>query len=77
MFTKRFFDMPLINVALSHIANYPVPLALTYAWNFGSLAGLSLLIQIISGLFLAMYYVPHTNEAFDSLQHIMRDVKWG
>jgi ubiquinol-cytochrome c reductase cytochrome b subunit len=61
----------------SHIVNYPTPINLNYFWSFGSLAGISLVVQIITGLFLAMHYCPHIDYAFDSVEHIMRDVKYG
>ena len=61
----------------SHLFHYPTPICLTYAWSFGSLAGLSLVIQIVSGVFLSMFYVPHIDYAFDSIEYIMRDVKNG
>jgi ubiquinol-cytochrome c reductase cytochrome b subunit len=60
-----------------HLFHYPTPICLTYAWSFGSLAGLSLVIQIISGIVLSMYYIPHIDYAFDSIEFIMRDVKNG
>jgi ubiquinol-cytochrome c reductase cytochrome b subunit len=50
---------------------------LSYAWNFGSLAGLCLILQIITGIFLAMHYTPETSLAFASIEHIMRDVQYG
>jgi ubiquinol-cytochrome c reductase cytochrome b subunit len=46
-------------------------------WNFGSLAGITLVIMILSGIFLAMHYVPHVDKAFDSVERIMRDVNSG
>lgn len=58
-------------------ADYEVPKNLNYAWNFGSLAGLALIIQILTGLFLAMQYTPHVLHAFDSVEKIMRDVNYG
>jgi len=61
----------------SHIIHYPTPLNLNYAWSFGSLSGLCLIIQIITGLFLAMHYTPHIDLAFSSVEHIMRDVNNG
>jgi len=61
----------------SHILNYPTPININYLWSFGSLAGLSLVIQIITGIFLAMHYTPHVDLAFDSVEHIMRDVNYG
>ena len=61
----------------SHILSYPTPKNLNYAWSFGSIAGLCLVIQIISGLFLAMHYTPHLDYAFASVEHIIRDVQYG
>jgi len=61
----------------SHIIHYPTPINLNYAWSFGALAGICLVIQIISGIFLAMHYTPHIDLAFSSVEHIMRDVKYG
>ncbi|MBA8667784.1 cytochrome b/b6 [Holosporaceae bacterium 'Namur'] len=62
---------------IKHNAEYQTPKNLNYAWNFGSLAGLALVIQILTGLFLAMQYTPHVKMAFDSVEHIMRDVNYG
>jgi len=56
---------------------YPVPRNLNYFWNFGVLAGIALTIQIVSGIVLAMHYVPSGTEAFASTEHIMRDVNQG
>ena len=56
---------------------YEVPRNINYLWNFGFLAGLCLVIQIVSGVILAMHYGGDTKVAFDSTEHIMRDVNWG
>lgn len=56
---------------------YEVPRNLNYFWNFGFLAGMCLMIQIVTGVVLAMHYAPNTLVAFDSTEHIMRDVNWG
>ncbi|MBA4161834.1 MAG: cytochrome b [Novosphingobium sp.] len=56
---------------------YEVPRNLNYFWNFGFLAGLCLVIQIVSGVILAMHYGGDTSVAFNSTEHIMRDVNWG
>ena len=56
---------------------YPSPKNLSYLWNFGSLAGIALVIQIVTGIVLAMHYVPHGDMAFDSVERIMRDVNYG
>ena len=61
----------------SHIIHYPTPVTLTYAWSFSSLAGICLVIQMISGIFLAMHYTPNIDLAFSSVEYIMRDVKNG
>jgi len=69
------------NVLLSAINNsfYDslLPLNLNYWYNFGSLLGLCLVIQIVSGILLAMHYVPNIELAFDSVEHIMRDLNYG
>jgi ubiquinol-cytochrome c reductase cytochrome b subunit len=61
----------------SHIVSYPTPVNLNYMWSFGSTAGICLVIQIITGIFLAMHYTPHVDLAFNSVEHIMRDVNNG
>jgi ubiquinol-cytochrome c reductase cytochrome b/c1 subunit len=58
-------------------SKYPTPRNLNYWWNFGSIAGICLVIQILTGIFLAMHYTPHTSLAFDSVERIMRDVNYG
>jgi len=61
----------------SHVIHYPTPITLTYAWSFGSLAGICLVIQMLSGIFLAMHYTPNIELAFNSVEYIMRDVPNG
>jgi ubiquinol-cytochrome c reductase cytochrome b subunit len=61
----------------NHIIIYPTPINLSYAWSFGAIAGICLVVQILSGIFLAMHYVPHIDFAFESVEHIMRDVNNG
>jgi quinol-cytochrome oxidoreductase complex cytochrome b subunit len=56
---------------------YPAPASLNYFWNFGSLALICLVLQILTGIFLAMHYVPNADLAFLSVEHIMRDVNYG
>ena len=58
-------------------SGYPAPRNLNYWWNFGSLAGLVLVIMIVTGIVLAMQYTPHVDYAFDSVERIMRDVNAG
>jgi quinol-cytochrome oxidoreductase complex cytochrome b subunit/NADH:ubiquinone oxidoreductase subunit 3 (subunit A) len=71
-----FTDVATIRM-YTYIIKYPTPKNLNYMWNYGSMAGLFLVVQIISGLFLTMYYIPHVDYAFDSVDHIMRDVTLG
>ncbi|MCG6119162.1 MAG: cytochrome b/b6 [Blastomonas sp.] len=58
-------------------AGYPVPRNLNYFWNFGVLAGIALVMQIVTGIIMAMHYAPNALVAFDSTEHIMRNVNWG
>nr|AFP82108.1 cytochrome b [Formica sanguinea] len=67
----------LINFMKMSLMNLPSPVNISYLWNFGSLLGLFLMIQIISGFFLSMHYCPNTNFAFSSIIHIMQNVKLG
>ena len=66
------------SILFNHIISYPTPVNLSYIWSFGSLSGLALVIQIISGFLLSLHYVPDIETAFACVeQHIMRDVKNG
>ncbi len=58
-------------------SSYPTPRNLNYWWNYGSLAGLVLVIMMVTGIMLAMQYTPHVTLAFDSVERIMRDVNSG
>jgi quinol-cytochrome oxidoreductase complex cytochrome b subunit len=69
--------LPFLNFVQKELHEYPTPRNLSYLWNFGSLAGLMLVIMIITGIFLAMHYTPHVDHAFDSVEHIMREVNYG
>ena len=73
----RWNKNSLLSFVDSHIINYPTPVNLNYMWSFGSTAGLCLVIQIVTGIFLAMHYTPHIDYAFSSVEHIMRDVNNG
>lgn len=68
---------PLLDTLYRSVVTYPAPANLTYLWNFGVYALLCLAIQIATGLFLAMHYVPDQTLAFASVEHIMRDVNAG
>jgi ubiquinol-cytochrome c reductase cytochrome b subunit len=77
--TRRLsiLKQPLFSTLNDHLIDYPTPSNLSYWWNFGSLAGICLIIQILTGVFLAMHYTPHVDLAFLSVEHIMRDVTGG
>nr|AWP39919.1 cytochrome b [Clydonella sawyeri] len=68
---------PLISVLHHSGVTYPVPASISYLWNFGSLALFCLVIQLVTGIFLAMHYAANTELAFLSVEHIMRDVNYG
>ena len=73
-FLKTNIIFRLVN---SYIVDSPQPINISYLWNFGSLLGVCLVLQILTGVFLAMHYQPHVDFAFDSVEHIMRDVNSG
>jgi len=68
---------PLTSFVKHELTEYPTPRNLSYWWNFGFLAGFVLVLQIVSGIFLAMHYKPDIHLAFDSVQYIMREVNYG
>lgn len=67
----------LLRLVNSYLVDSPQPANISYMWNFGSLLGFCLVIQILSGAFLAMHYTPNVDFAFSSVEHIMRDVNNG
>jgi len=67
----------ILSIVDNHIIDYPTPINISYAWSFGALAGICLVVQIVTGIFLAMHYTPHIDLAFSSVEHIMRDVNNG
>lgn len=67
----------LINFIKISLINLPSPVNISYLWNFGSLLGLFLIIQIIRGFFLSIHYCPNTNFAFSRIIHIIQNVKLG
>jgi ubiquinol-cytochrome c reductase cytochrome b subunit len=73
----RIFKRPIISMVNDHLIDYPTPINVHYAWNFGFLSAMCLIIQVITGIFLAMHYTPHVDLAFASVEHIMRDVNSG
>nr|YP_010563163.1 cytochrome b [Demonax pseudonotabilis]UYX61169.1 cytochrome b [Demonax pseudonotabilis] len=70
-------ESPLIKILNSSLIDLPTPSNISTLWNFGSLLGLCLGIQIITGIFLAMHYCPNVDLAFNSVVHICRDVNYG
>ena len=68
---------PIFSLLNSYLIDSPQPANISYMWNFGSLLGICLLIQILTGVFLAMHYTPNVDLAFTSVEHIMRDVNLG
>ena len=68
---------PLLKLVNSYLIDASQPSNISYAWNFGSLLLICLIIQIITGVTLAMHYSPNVLEAFNSIEHIMRDVNNG
>ncbi len=75
----RWIDhrLPIFTFMDHELNEYPTPKNLNYFWNFGSLAGISLVIMIVTGVVLAMSYTPHVDHAFQSVERIMRDVNHG
>nr|YP_010446983.1 cytochrome b [Loxocera lunata]UTM10348.1 cytochrome b [Loxocera lunata] len=68
---------PLFKIANNALVDLPAPINISTWWNFGSLLGLCLTIQILTGLFLAMHYTADISLAFDSVNHICRNVNYG
>jgi ubiquinol-cytochrome c reductase cytochrome b/c1 subunit len=71
------YRIPVFTFMNHELNEYPTPKNLNYWWNFGSLAGIILVIMISTGIVLAMHYTPHVDYAFDSVERIMRDVNYG
>lgn len=74
---RIFKSHPLLKLVNSYVIDSPQPSNISYLWNFGSLLAFCLVIQIITGVTLAMHYNPSVLEAFNSVEHIMRDVNNG
>lgn len=74
---RIFKSHPLLRLVNSYVIDSSQPSNISYLWNFGSLLAFSLIIQIITGVTLAMHYSPSVLEAFNSVEHIMRDVNNG
>jgi len=74
---KQLKKNPILALFNEFLVDSPLPSNINYLYNFGSLLGLVLVIQILTGVFLAMHYTPHVDLAFNSVEHIMRDVNYG
>jgi ubiquinol-cytochrome c reductase cytochrome b subunit len=68
---------PLLSLYNNYLYDSLLPMNISYWYNYGSLLGLCLIIQIVSGIFLAMYYIPQIDLAFNSIEYIMREVPYG
>jgi ubiquinol-cytochrome c reductase cytochrome b subunit len=75
----RWLDkrLPIIRLAHDSFVAYPTPRNLNYWWTFGAMLSLCLVVQIVTGIVLAMHYVPHIDHAFGSVQRLDRDVPYG
>jgi ubiquinol-cytochrome c reductase cytochrome b subunit len=76
---ERWLDtrLPIVRFAYDTALNFPTPKNLNYWWTFGGILALMLAIQLVTGIVLAMHYVPHVDHAFASVERIMRDVNYG
>jgi quinol-cytochrome oxidoreductase complex cytochrome b subunit len=74
-FMKKFNFIK--NLFVNHLVNYPTPVNLNYFWGFGFCSGVFLTLQIVTGVILAMHYCSAVELAFESVEHIMRDVNYG
>jgi len=69
--------LPIGGLVYSSFVAYPTPRNLNYWWTFGGILSIMLAVQIVTGVVLAMHYTPHVDHAFNSVEHIMRDVNYG
>ena len=65
---------PLLKLVNSYVIDASQPSNISYLWNFGSLLGICLILQILTGCFLAMHYTPHVDFAFNSVEHMNHNV---
>lgn len=69
--------LPIVAFVKDHALDFPTPKNLNYWWTFGGILAVMLVVQIITGIVLVMHYTPHVDMAFNSVEHIMRDVNYG
>jgi len=74
---RKLKKNPLLKLVNNYVYDSLMPLNLNYWFNFGSLLGFFLIVQIVTGVLLAMNYIPHVDLAFDSIEYIMREVPYG
>ncbi|MBW0149976.1 MAG: cytochrome b/b6 [Phenylobacterium sp.] len=76
---ERWLDtrLPLVRFGADNLLDFPTPKNLNYWWTFGGILTFCLAIQLVTGIVLAMHYVPHVEYAFNSVERIMRDVNYG
>ncbi len=76
---ERWLDerLPILRWSADHMMSFPTPKNLNYWWTFGAILAMCLGVQIVTGIILAMHYVPHESLAFNSVERIMRDVNYG
>ena len=76
---ERWLDsrLPIVRLAWDSMVDFPTPKNLNYWWTFGGILAVCLGIQLVTGIVLAMHYVPHVDHAFGSVERIMRDVNYG
>ncbi|MEL6365392.1 MAG: cytochrome b N-terminal domain-containing protein [Pseudomonadota bacterium] len=76
---ERWLDrrLPIVRLGYDSFIDFPTPKNLNYWYTFGGIAAVVLIVQIVSGIVLAMHYTPHVDYAFASVEHIMRDVNYG
>jgi len=81
--TKTFLNYSRVlrnsnaKLVYNHLIKYPTPFSITYFWGFGSIAGIFLTVQLVTGIVASMHYTGHVLFSFISLEHIMRDVNNG
>ena len=75
----KWFDerLPIVRFMSDHALDFPTPKNLNYWYTFGAILSVMLVVQIITGIALVMHYTPNTTDAFNSVEHIMRDVNYG
>lgn len=76
MFSERQVH-PLFKIINNSLIDLPTPARISYMWNFGSLLGICLVLQLVTGIFLAMHYSCDLSLAFESVRHMVRDVNYG